>query len=73
MFANVAVVALSALTVVSATASNWTIDINKVSVSTRNGWCGAQLNACDQICSPASKNTCDFVCIIETSPDELSC
>ncbi|KAK8139064.1 hypothetical protein PG984_002444 [Apiospora sp. TS-2023a] len=60
MFANVAVVALSALTVVSATTSNWTIDINQVSVSQRNGWCGAQLSACDQICSPASQNTCDF-------------
>lgn len=73
MFANIAVVALSALTVVSATTSNWTIDTNKVPVNTRNGWCQAQLNACDQICAPASSNTCDFVCTIGTSPDELLC
>ncbi|KAK7951240.1 pci domain-containing protein [Apiospora aurea] len=59
---NIAVVALSALTVVSATSSNWTslMDINKVPVGTRNGWCQAQLNACDQICSPPSESTCDF-------------
>ncbi|KAK8088133.1 pci domain-containing protein, partial [Apiospora hydei] len=67
---NIAVVALSALTVVSATSSNWTslMDINKVPVGTRNGWCQAQLNACDQICSPPSQSTCDFVCYLLLGP-----
>ncbi|KAK8050479.1 hypothetical protein PG994_012209 [Apiospora phragmitis] len=63
MFAhNIAAVALSALTVVSATSSNWTsmMDLNKIPVGTRNGWCQAQLNACDQICNPPSENSCDF-------------
>ncbi|KAK6841498.1 hypothetical protein PG990_006500 [Apiospora arundinis] len=63
MFAqNVAIVALSALSVVSATSSNWTsmIDVNKIDVGRRNGWCQAQQNACDQLCNPSSKSTCDF-------------
>lgn len=59
MFArNIGIVALSALSLVSA--ANFTIDPTEVSLSTRAAWCRGQTNVCDELCGGiAKKNTCD--------------
>ncbi|KAI0869401.1 hypothetical protein GGS24DRAFT_165352 [Hypoxylon argillaceum] len=71
MFADhAALLALSALTLVSAQAnSNSTFKINPSEVSTldQSTWCNAQQNSCDTLCGTAIINDCtpstlDFVC-----------
>lgn len=56
---KIAVIALSALGVVSAQSQNFTIDPNSVELGTRASWCTAQQNNCDTICGAANGNTCD--------------
>lgn len=57
-----AAVALSALTMVAAqNSTEFTIDINQVSATTRNSWCIAQENTCTELCgSSPDTNSCDY-------------
>ncbi|KAH6646154.1 hypothetical protein BKA67DRAFT_95590 [Truncatella angustata] len=73
---KVAIVAMSALTVVSAGNSTFTIDPNSVTLSLRASWCTSERNACTQICGNAPDNDCDVntlsyscTCDDGTSPD----
>ncbi|CAK7232182.1 hypothetical protein SCUCBS95973_008173 [Sporothrix curviconia] len=60
-------VALSALGVASAT--NFTIDVSSVPLTTRSNWCTAQSNTCSTLCdnSPTANscdpNTLDYTCL----------
>jgi hypothetical protein len=73
---KIAVVALSALGVVSAQSQNFTISPDSVEIATRASWCTAQQNNCDTICGAASANSCDpgtldykCTCAGGTTPD----
>ncbi|KAK6197269.1 hypothetical protein LQW54_010788 [Pestalotiopsis sp. IQ-011] len=72
---KVAVAALSALTLVSAGNSTFSIDPDSVTLATRATWCTSEKNVCGQICS-TSANTCDVdtldytcTCTDGSSPD----
>ncbi|KAI1761183.1 hypothetical protein GGR53DRAFT_39117 [Hypoxylon sp. FL1150] len=68
---NVAVVALSALTLVSAQAnsnSSFTIDPTTVDLSDRISWCQGETDSCSTICGDVVENDCstdtlDFTCV----------
>ncbi|OTB08684.1 hypothetical protein M426DRAFT_316694 [Hypoxylon sp. CI-4A] len=76
---NFAVVALSALTLVSAQAnsnSTFTIDPDTVEISDRVAWCQGQSDSCNTLCGTVISNECstdtlDFTCTCEgdNSPD----
>ncbi|KAI1096063.1 hypothetical protein F5B19DRAFT_217276 [Rostrohypoxylon terebratum] len=67
---NVAVAALSALTLVSAQAnsnSTFTIDPSTVDISDRVSWCQGQSDSCGTLCGSVLNNSCstdtlDFSC-----------
>ncbi|ETS86508.1 hypothetical protein PFICI_00336 [Pestalotiopsis fici W106-1] len=72
---KVAVAALSALTVVSAGNSTFSIDVDSVTLATKASWCTSEKNVCGEICS-TSENSCepstlDFSCVCTdgTEPD----
>ncbi|KAI0381979.1 hypothetical protein F5Y04DRAFT_253704 [Hypomontagnella monticulosa] len=77
--ARAAVVALSALSLVSAQAnsnSTFTIDPSTVDISDRVAWCQGQTDSCGTICGTATSNGCsvdtlDFQCVCQggKSPD----
>ncbi|CAK7202721.1 hypothetical protein SEUCBS139899_005448 [Sporothrix eucalyptigena] len=62
-------VALSALGLVSAT--NFTIDISSVPLTTRSNWCTAQSNTCSTLCdndptaNSCDPNTLDYSCLCQ--------
>ncbi|KAI1780138.1 hypothetical protein F4818DRAFT_437427 [Hypoxylon cercidicola] len=70
---NAAVVALSALTLVSAQAnsnSTFTIDPNQVDLSDRVSWCQGETDSCNTVCGTAIDNNCspttlDFTCVCQ--------
>ncbi|KAI0483049.1 hypothetical protein GGR56DRAFT_622729 [Xylariaceae sp. FL0804] len=62
MFAQVGLVALSALTLVSAqTESNstWTLSSDDFTASQASSWCSAQYDSCNTLCGTATINNCD--------------
>ncbi|KAI0203952.1 hypothetical protein F4808DRAFT_416386 [Astrocystis sublimbata] len=63
MFADrVALLALSAFTLVSAQAnsnSTWTVDPESVDPLMKSQWCGSQSNVCNTLCGTALVNNCD--------------
>ncbi|PSR91930.1 hypothetical protein BD289DRAFT_452069 [Coniella lustricola] len=54
--------ALSALTMVAAqNATEFTINVTSIDTATRNTWCIAQTNTCDELCADAAVgNSCDL-------------
>ncbi|KAK4205264.1 hypothetical protein QBC40DRAFT_344795 [Triangularia verruculosa] len=68
--------ALSAVAAVVAQNQNFTIDISKVSPSTKSAWCNAQFNSCGALCfGSLKKNDCqasdltyECVCSNGTAP-----
>ncbi|KAK9776882.1 putative Extracellular membrane protein CFEM domain-containing protein [Seiridium cardinale] len=72
---KVVAVALSALTVVSASNSTFSIDPNSVTLSQRAAWCTSEINVCGQLCDYSANNcdpaTLDYTCTCTsgTSPD----